>query len=88
MTYCIRTAFEGGKPTLQICDASSGSVRFAREPPREDSMPQEVDPDELALRREEAAHNLFRRLFLLTTEQYLKGEASGLGPHGGSKGRG
>ena len=85
MTYCIRTAFEGGKPTLQICDASSGSVRFAREPPREDPMLQEVDPDELALRREEVEHNLLRRLFLRTTEQYLKGEAPSPVPHGRTK---
>lgn len=28
------------------------------------------------MRREEAIHELFRRLFLLTTEQYLKGELS------------
>lgn len=72
MAYHIKTAFRGSNPTLQICDVSSGSVRMAWEYPREAGR--EEDPELAALRREEAIHELFRRLFLLTTEQYLKGE--------------
>ncbi|MGC3872107.1 hypothetical protein ACPF7Z_02420 [Halomonas sp. GXIMD04776] len=74
MPYRIKTQFKGPNPTLQICDASSGSVRLAWEYPRQECSSQQIDPDVLALKQEEAVHNLFRRLFLLTTEQYLKGE--------------
>lgn len=73
MSYRIKTALHGANPTLEIFDVSSGSMRMAWEYPKvtEDA---ENDPEILAMRREEAIHELFRRLFLLTTEQYLKGE--------------
>lgn len=73
MAYHIKTAFRGKNPILQICDVSSGSVRMAWEYPKAAADHGE-DPELAALRREEAIHELFRRLFLLTTEQYLKGE--------------
>ncbi|GAA0558134.1 hypothetical protein ACFQH5_07165 [Halomonas salifodinae] len=74
MSYRINTGLRGANPTLQICDASSGSVRLAWEYPRQDPKLSVEDRELLAMRREEAIHELFRRLFLLTTEQYLKGE--------------
>ncbi|WP_227370751.1 hypothetical protein [Halomonas sp. M20] len=76
MAYSITSGLKGTNPTLQICDASSGSVRLAWEYPREENPTDRTDPDLLALKQEEAVHNLFRRLFLLTTEQYLKGETA------------
>ncbi|GHE21387.1 hypothetical protein [Halomonas urumqiensis] len=74
MSYRINTALNGLNPTLQICDATTGSVRVAWEYPREPADISDEQRDMLAMRREEAIHDLFRRLFLLTTEQYLKGE--------------
>ncbi|MHB0775174.1 hypothetical protein [Halomonas sp. WWR20] len=74
MSYRINTGLKGTNPTLQIFDASSGSVRLAWEYPRHDPALAEEDPHLLALKREAALHQLFSRLFLLTTEQYLKGE--------------
>ncbi|WP_304526618.1 hypothetical protein [Halomonas sp. I5-271120] len=74
MPYQIDTRLKGANPSLQIRDSSSGSVRLAWEYPRRASSDGE-DEELLALKREEAIHELFRRLFLLTTEQYLKGEA-------------
>lgn len=74
MSYRIDTALRGANPTLRICDASSGSVRLAWEYPKQNSDLSEEERELLTLRREEAIHELFRQLFLLTTEQYLKGE--------------
>ena len=80
MTYRINTTFKGPNPSLQVCDATSGSVRLAWQRPRrtdplsEEQQEQQEQQVLLALQREEAVHDLFRRLFLLTTEQYLKGE--------------
>ncbi|MCH4565293.1 hypothetical protein MKP05_19520 [Halomonas sp. EGI 63088] len=74
MPYRINTGLKGANPTLQICDASSGSVRVAWEYPRRDPHLSEEELELLQFRREEAIHDLFHRLFLLTTEQYLKGE--------------
>ncbi|GAB2786356.1 hypothetical protein GCM10027040_10540 [Halomonas shantousis] len=74
MTYRINTGLKGTNPTLQIFDATSGSVRLAWEYPKHDPTLADEDPDLLAERREAAIHQLFCRLFLLTTEQYLKGE--------------
>ncbi|MDI5933517.1 hypothetical protein [Halomonas kalidii] len=74
MPYRINTGLKDSNPTLQICDASSGSVRVAWEYPRRDPHLSAEELELLQLRREEAIHDLFRRLFLLTTEQYLKGE--------------
>ena len=75
MTYRINTGLRNGaQPTLQICDATTGSVRVAWEYPREPAGLSEEERELFQLRREEAVHDLFWRLFLLTTEQYLKGE--------------
>jgi|TARA_B100000700_G_scaffold309361_1_gene388329 hypothetical protein len=81
MPYQIDTRLKGANPSLQIRDSSSGSVRLAWEYPRQAASGGE-DEELLALKREEAIHELFRRLFLLTTEQYLKGEA---GDGGGTR---
>ncbi|MCG6658864.1 hypothetical protein HOP52_13975 [Halomonas campisalis] len=86
MTYCANTRFKGASPALQVCDATSGSVRLAWQSPRPDSALSEADQALLQLRRDEALHELFRRLFLRTTEQYLKGELDERGQlrrHGG-----
>ena len=74
MSYRIDTALRGTSPTLRICDTTSGSVRLAWEYPKQESDLSEEERELLTLRREEAIHELFRQLFLLTTEQYLKGE--------------
>ncbi|WP_168015094.1 hypothetical protein [Halomonas salinarum] len=77
MPYQIDTRLKGANPSLQIRDASSGAVRLAWEYPRcAPPEGEEVDEELLALKREEAIHELFRRLFMLTAEQYLAGEAS------------
>ena len=78
MPYCINTALKGTNPVLQICDATTGSVRMAWEYPRTPDGQDEEARELLAIEREEAIHDLFRRLFLLTTEQYLKGELDGM----------
>lgn len=80
MSYRNTTTLNGPSASLQVCDATSGSVRMAWARPR---PPEELTDDErvlLALKREEAVHDLFRRLFLLTTEQYLKNDLGK--PHG------
>ena len=87
MSYRIKTALHGANPTLEIFDVSSGSMRMAWEYPKEVGS-EEKDPELASLRREEAIRELFRRLFLLTTEQYLKGElgrdgSEASGSHGG-----
>lgn len=75
MAYHINTGLRKGTyPTLQICDATTGSVRVAWEYPQEPADLTDEEQELFQLRREEAVHDLFRRLFLLTTEQYLKGE--------------
>ncbi|KXS36364.1 MAG: hypothetical protein AWU55_3009 [Halomonadaceae bacterium T82-2] len=74
MTYRIHSTLHGANPCLEILDASSGSVRLAWEYPRQPAGGEATDPDLLAMERERAVHQLFCRLFLLTTEQYLKGE--------------
>ncbi|WP_111415462.1 hypothetical protein [Billgrantia lactosivorans] len=76
MPYCHNAA----SPTLQICDATPGSVRLARSYPRQDAGLSEEEWALLQLRREEAIHELFRRSFLLTSERYLKGELPEPGP--------
>lgn len=74
MAYRINTALRGANPALQICDATSGSVRLAWEYPNQELGLSGEERELLSIRREEAIHELFRQLFLLTTEQYLKGE--------------
>lgn len=74
MPYDAKTGPKGASPTPQICDATSGSVRVAWEAPRELTAMTEEERELWALRREEAIHGLFRRLFPLTAERYLRGE--------------
>ena len=76
MTYNTNTPLKGPTPSLQVCDATSGSVRLAWQRPCRADLLSEEQQVLLALQREEAAHDLVRRRFLLTTEQYLKGEIS------------
>ncbi|MCE8035772.1 hypothetical protein EKK97_02105 [Billgrantia tianxiuensis] len=85
MTYRTNTA--SSRPTLQICDATSGSVRLAREYPRHDTTLSQEEFELLQLYREEARHDLFRRSFLLTSERYLKGELPESGLNGEGLGR-
>lgn len=75
MTYRIHARLNSATPSLQICDASSGSVRMAWECPSTMDHHNEEESLLKAMEREEAIHDLFRRLFLITTEQYLKSDA-------------
>jgi len=81
MSYFTHTAIRGATPALQICGATSCSVRLAREYPRHDTALSQEEFELLQLHREEARHELFRRSFMLTSERYLKGELpeAGLG---------
>ncbi|EWH01385.1 hypothetical protein [Halomonas sp. BC04] len=74
MPYPIHSKPRGAKPSLHFCDASSGSVRLARESPRQAPEVSEEEEALRSLRHEEAIQELLRRRFLRTTEQYLKGE--------------
>lgn len=74
MAFQISSGLRGANPTLQIFDSTSGSVRLAWEYPRHDPELSETDRELLQMKREEAIHQLFCKLFLLTTEQYLKGK--------------
>lgn len=74
MSYCINTASKDADTTLQIWDVTPGSVRLAREYPRQDTSLSEEEWELLQLYREEARHDLFRRSFMLISERYLKGE--------------
>ncbi|MGY6565837.1 MAG: hypothetical protein ACXIU5_13955 [Halomonadaceae bacterium] len=84
MSYFTHTAIRGATPALQICGATSCSVRLAREYPRHDTTLSQEEFELLQLHREEARHELFRRSFMLTSERYLKGELPepGLGDEG------
>lgn len=73
MSYRVNTAYRGVNSSLQICDATSGSVRLAWKYPRQDTCLSEEEWALLQLRREEAIHDLFRRSFMLISERYLKG---------------
>ena len=70
MSYRIDAGCKEGRPYLQLRDADSGCVRLAWQGP----AAQAAEDSELAraLAAEEAMHALFKRLFLLTTEQYLR----------------
>lgn len=74
MRYCSTPVYTDTSAALQVCDVSAGSVRLARQLPRPGDTLSEADRQLLQLRREEAIHALFRRLFLRTSEQYLKGQ--------------
>lgn len=80
MSYRTHTAIRGVTPPLQICDATPGSVRLAREYPRQDTTLSQEEWELLQLYREEARHDLFRRSFLLVSERYLKGELPATNP--------
>jgi len=63
MSYRIAASLREGNPRLEVLDAETGRLRLAWEYPK-------------ARRREAgdaAVDELFRRLFLLTTEDYLRG---------------
>lgn len=83
MPYDANTGPKGASPMLQVCDATSGSVRVAWETSREPPAMTEEERELWALRREEAIHGLFRRLFPLTAERYLCGEL-GMAPRLGA----
>ncbi|PAU77156.1 hypothetical protein [Halomonas salipaludis] len=74
MTYNANTPCEGPTPSLQVCDATSSSVRLAWQRPRRADPLSEEQQVLLALQHEEAVHELVRRRFLLTTERYLKSD--------------
>ncbi|SDM83162.1 hypothetical protein SAMN05192555_12113 [Franzmannia pantelleriensis] len=76
MTYNANPC-KGPTLSLQVCDATSGSVRLAWRHPRQAPLSEE-DQILLALKREEAVHDLVRRHFLLTTERYLKSDLGAL----------
>ncbi|PWG62487.1 hypothetical protein [Sediminicurvatus halobius] len=67
MSYRIAASLHRGNPRLEVVDAHSGRLRLAWEYPK-------------ARRRhagdgaDAAVEELFRRLFLLTTEDYLRGD--------------
>lgn len=79
MPYPIHATPRGVKPNLHIMDASSGSVRLGREPPRQASPSSDEEEALRSLRHEAATQELLRRRFLRTTEQYLKGELDDVG---------
>ncbi|MGQ4880513.1 hypothetical protein ACOJCM_18275 [Billgrantia sp. LNSP4103-1] len=74
MPYRIPSPRRGANPTLQVCDATASSVRLACQSLNPNPSLSEEERELLQLRREEVAHDLFRRLFLRTSERYLKGE--------------
>ncbi|MCC5882261.1 MAG: hypothetical protein JJU25_06430 [Halomonas sp.] len=80
MSNRFNAAARNSSPALQIFDATSGSVRLAREYPRHDSYYTQEELELLQLNREEARHDLFRRSFLLTSERYLKSELAEIVP--------
>ncbi|WP_290652981.1 hypothetical protein [Aquisalimonas sp.] len=77
MPYQVIAQLNGRNPVLQIRDTSSNQMRLVWEYRKPSELGESVSGELLAdLEREEALHDLFRRLFLLTTEQYLRGELS------------
>lgn len=68
MSYRIQAHLNGRNPRLEVHDADSGAVRLVWEYRRS-----EADAPEHGLAQELAVDELFRRLFLLTTEDYLRG---------------
>lgn len=71
MHYQIEAYLLNGNPRLQIKEAESGAVRLVWDHPQ--GLGGESEPAR-ELATEEALHELFRRLFLLTTAQYLNGQ--------------
>lgn len=75
MHYRIEAYLVDGNPRLQIKEAESEAVRLVWDCPQ---CPDEERGSERelgqSLETEEALHKLFRKLFLLTTAQYLSGQ--------------
>lgn len=67
MSYHIEARLNGRNPRLEVHDADSGAIRLLWEYPK-------ADPGSAAaqLAREAAIDELFRKLFLLTTEAHLR----------------
>ncbi len=70
MSYQIDARLNGANPRLEVSDANSGAVRLIWEYPR--AAADEGEAKELE--REAAIEELFRRLFLLTTQDYLRSQ--------------
>lgn len=68
MSYRIDARLNGRHPRLEVQDAATGSIRLVWEYRRPESPSAHTQ-----LEAETAIDELFRRLFLLTTEDYLKG---------------
>jgi hypothetical protein len=71
MSYQIEAGCREGHSYLRLRDTGSGSVRLAWEYPAAVAPAAEDSELARALAAEEAIQSLFKRLFLLTTEQYL-----------------
>jgi hypothetical protein len=71
MSYQIEAGYREGHSYLRLRDIGSGSVRLAWEYPAAVAPAAEDSELARALAAEEAIQSLFKRLFLLTTEQYL-----------------
>lgn len=67
MSYHIDAHLNGRHPRLEVQDADTGSVRLIWEYRRP-----EADDARSQLEADAAIDELFRRLFLLTTADYLK----------------
>lgn len=76
MRYRIDAFLVHGNPRLQLKDAESGTVRLVWDYPKPHAAERGASEQEFAhsLATEEALHKLFRKLFLLTTAQYLNGQ--------------
>lgn len=70
MSYQIETGLHGMNPYLKMRDARSGAVRLLWEYPKQAVV--DADPDLAQLLAEEAVHQFFSRLFLLTVQQRLQ----------------
>ena len=71
MSYQIETGLHGMNPYLKMRDAHSGAVRLMWEYPKQAVT--DADPELARLLAEEAVHQFFSRLFLLTVQQRLQG---------------
>lgn len=74
MANSLNAAFKGLNPTVQVFDATQGSIRMARLPSRKLPAMSEEEQELASLHGEEAIHDRFRKLFMLISEQYLKSE--------------
>lgn len=75
MHYRIDAYLVQGNPRLQIKEAESDAVRLVWDYPKFPATGVESEREfAQSLATEEALHKLFRRLFLLTTAQYLNSQ--------------